>query len=380
MADWVTTMRTLVQQGSAVVTSTELVWVGLPLRRPHVAAHGTETTREVVLVGVSDGDGNVGWGECSALSSPSYTSEFTAGAFDVLSESMVPALMAGQRWVDPNHPMASAGVEAAVIDLALRRSGRSLAAALGATTDRVERCVVITGGDTVDEVLGLVARAVASGAAMVKLKVSPHWDPRILQAVATSWPNLPVAVDANGSIAHDQQLLQTLDGHGVAYIEQPAPAGDDLALSTIAAGLSVPVAIDESVTTALALADSVDRGAASVVNVKPSRVGGLVAALECIEVARSRQVSVFVGGMLETGVGRAAAVALAAAVASDAGLSSLPADLGPSDQYFDSDITDPVVVDSDGRLVVPGGPGIGLAPHRQRLTESCVRRVSFGGP
>lgn len=380
MADWVTTMRTLAQQGSAVVTSAELVWVGLPLRRPHVAAHGTETTRGVVLVGVFDDDGNVGWGECSALSSPSYTREYTAGAFDVLSGSMVPALVAGQRWADPNHPMASAGVEAAVIDLALRRSGRSLAAALGATTDRVERCVVITGGDTVDEVLGLVARAVASGAAMVKLKVSPQWDSRILQAVATSWPNLPVAVDANGSIAQDQQLLQTLDGHGVAYIEQPAPADDDLALSAIAAGLSVPVAIDESVTTALALADSVDRGAASVVNVKPSRVGGLVAALECIEVARSRQVAVFVGGMLETGVGRATAVALAAAVASDPGLSSLPTDLGPSDQYFDSDITDPVVVDGDGRLVVPSGPGIGLAPHRQRLTEAGVRRVTIGGP
>lgn len=379
MTDPMTSLRTLASDGAAAVTTAEIVWVALPLHRPHVAAHGTETAREVVLVGVVDSDGLWGWGECSALSSPTYTDEFTAGAFDILTGSLVPALMAGQRWADPGHPMASAAVEAAVVDLALRRSGRNLATTLGATTDRVGRCAVITGADTVPDVLAMVAAAVDGGAVMVKLKVAPGWNPGLLAAVAASWPDLPVAVDANGSIADDAQLLAALDRHGVSYIEQPAPAGADELQQTVTAGLSVPVALDESVTTAAVLDDLLARGAATVVNIKPSRVGGLLAALECVEVAREHNATVFVGGMLETGIGRATAAALAATIASDPGVVSLPTDLGPSDQYFATDITDAVVVDDDGQLVVPGGPGIGRVPHPDRLDECCVRRTTVGG-
>lgn len=379
MTDRVTSLRMLASDGAAAVTAVDVIWIALPLRTPHVAAHGTETGREVVLVGVVDRDGVWGWGECSALSSPTYTDEYTAGAFEVLAGSIVPALVAGQQWADPNHPMASAAVEAAVLDLALRRSGRSLSDALGATTDGVRRCAVITGADTVSDVLERVASAVDGGVAMVKLKVAPGWDPGLLDAVAATWPRLAVAVDANGSIANEPELLAALDAHGVAYIEQPAPVDDVQMLHVVAAGLSVPVALDESVTTAPALESLLDRGAATVVNIKPSRVGGLISALECAEVARSHDAAVFVGGMLETGIGRASAVALAAAMASDPGVTSLPTDLGPSAQYFTTDITDAVAIDAGGHLMVPDGPGIGLVPHADRVDNCCVRRMAVGG-
>jgi o-succinylbenzoate synthase len=219
----------------------------------------------------------------------------------------------------------------------------------------------------------------ASGAEMVKLKVAPGWDPGIVAAISATWPGFAVAVDANGSIAHQPQLLSSLDVNGVAYIEQPAPAGDDDALVALAAQLSVPVALDESATTASVLDGLLARGAGRIVNVKPSRVGGLVAALECVRTARTHDAAVFVGGMLETGVGRAAALALAAAVASDPGVVHLPTDLGPSAQYFDVDITDPVVVDDHGLLLVPDGPGIGVQPDHDRLADTCVERVTVGG-
>jgi len=379
MTDPVTSLRALAVAGAAAARTVELVWVALDLRVPHVAAHGTESVREVVLVGVADADGVRGWGECSALSSPTYTSEFTAGAFDVLAGSMAPALLAGRHWADPVHPMATAAVEAGLIDLALRRSGGGLAPSMGATTDRVGRCVVVAGSGGVGEVLPRVADAVSTGASMVKLKVFPGWDPGILDAIADHWPSVAVAVDANGSIADQPHLLSSLDRHGVAYIEQPAPAGDDLVLADISAGLSVPVAVDESATTASTVRELLAGGAGTVVNIKPSRVGGLVSAMECVEVARSLGASVFVGGMLETGIGRAASLAVAAAVASIPGLSHLPTDLGPSRQYFRRDITDPVVVDDHGLLVVPHGPGMGVSPHTDRLAECCVQRTTVGG-
>ena len=78
----------------------------------------------------------------------------------------------------------------------------------------------------------------------------------------------------------------------------------------------------------------------------------------------------FVGGMLELGVGRATAAAVAALAAC-----SLPTDLGPSARYVADDVTDPVLTDGDGRLVVPAGPGLGVEVRADRLaavTLDCV--------
>jgi O-succinylbenzoate synthase len=84
---------------------------------------------------------------------------------------------------------------------------------------------------------------------------------------------------------------------------------------------------------------------------------------------------VFVGGLLETGVGRAVAAALAAGIVAGNPGETLPCDLGPSSQYFDDDVTDPVVVDGAGDLVVPTGPGIGVVPRADRLGAVTVARV-----
>jgi O-succinylbenzoate synthase len=132
--------------------------------------------------------------------------------------------------------------------------------------------------------------------------------------------------------------------------------------------LRTPVCLDESITSARAAADAIALGACSVVNIKAGRVGGYLEARRVHDVCAAHGVPVWCGGMLETGLGRAANVALAAAPNF-----TLPGDISASDRYFVQDITTPFVLE-DGRLRVPTGPGLGVAPLADVL-ESVTTSV-----
>ncbi len=365
------------------VTETELVRVRLPLVRPHRAAHGTEAERDVVLVRVTLADGVVGWGECSALSRPTYTAEHTAGAWLVLAQELLPAVVAGRTAAVVGHPLAKAAVEAAITDALLRRAGRSLVETFAAAMARegdgpgpapvqaVPVTVVVGRGESVDDVVGAVARARSAGAALVKCKVTP--DPADLAAVAevrATWPDLALAVDWNQSA--DVAALAALADLDLAYVEQPGPADDLVTCARLAERAGAPVALDESIDGIGTLSTAVALRSGSVLNLKPARVGGLAVALDLLAAARAAGWDVLVGGMLETGVGRAAALAVAAQPDM-----AFPTDLGPSKRYFERDVTAPVDVDADGRVVVPDGPGIGRTVDAGAVEAFTVERATF---
>jgi O-succinylbenzoate synthase len=121
------------------------------------------------------------------------------------------------------------------------------------------------------------------------------------------------------------------------------------------------------------VAAALELGAMGVASVKPARLGGLAAAADVLASCARRGVPAFCGGMLELGVGRAAAAAVAALEAC-----SLPTDLGPSSQYVERDVAGPVDVDEDGRLVVPAGPGLGATPDRARLRAVSEAVLELG--
>lgn len=357
------------------VVEVELVRVRMPLRRAHVGAHVAEDERDVVLVRVALEDGTDGWGECSALSRPTYTSEHTAGAWCVLRDELVPARLADRPSAVVGHPMAAAAIEGAELDARLRLAGRPLAVHLAnrhadghdpAPAVAVAAVAGLTASR--DELLAVVAAHVAEGVALVKLKVTPL--PTHLDAVAEvrrTWPELRLAVDFNGTA--DLAAMGALAGLDLAYVEQPAPAEALVHSALFATRTDVPIALDESITGSGALASAVALRAGAVVNVKPARLGGAAAAAALVAEAADAGLGVFVGGMLETGVGRAAAAAVAALPGC-----TLPTDLGPSSRYFDPDLTEPIELDDSGRLVVPTGPGTGRRPDRDRLDAVAVER------
>lgn len=358
--------------GADQVSEVVLRRVRLPLRQPLRSAHGVESVRELVVVEIRDQEGVSGYGECSTLARPTYTSEYTNGAWLVLRDHLAPAAIAGEPSGVVGHPMAAAAMEMALSDLKLRRVGRSLvdrvASRLGAPRLVLPRCSVIGRGE-VGEVLAAVAEQVDAGVAAVKVKVTPRrQDMEVVRAVRAAFPSLSLAVDGNGSL--DQRSVSMLAELDLSYVEQPAPADDLVASAKFQNSIDTPIALDESVTSVAGLNSAAALGAGRVLNVKPARLGGVAAAIDVIQRAVDLDWVVFVGGMLESGVGRAAALAVAASP-----LCQMPTDLGPSNQYFDSDLCQPITVDDRGLIQVPTGLGIGVDVDQEALESATTDMV-----
>jgi O-succinylbenzoate synthase len=349
----------------ARIERVELRRAALPLVAPFRTATVDLTERTVLIVRVW-ADGVQGWGECGALPDPGYTSEYVDGAHRMLRDHLVPRVLdAGA--VDsaslgsvlapvPGHPMAKAALELAVLDAELRAAGVSLATHLGRTHDRVE-CGVSVGRFPVDELLGQVAGYVADGYCRVKLKILPGDDVEPVDAVRARFPDLALWADANGSYSLDELgTLRELDAYGLGLLEQPLPDDDLPGNAAVARGLATPVCLDESLTSAHATEQAIELGACAVVNLKAARVGGMVEAVRAHDICVARGVPVWCGGMLETGIGRAANLALASLPGF-----TLPGDLSASERYFARDvITEPFTLAPDGTMAVPTGPGLGV--------------------
>jgi o-succinylbenzoate synthase len=354
----------------------ELLRVRLPLKRPFTTSFGTSATKECVLVRALAHDGLEGWGECTAMEEPRYSGEWIEGAWLVLRDHLVPAAFAGRPAGIRGHPMAEAALEVALADLELRRTGVSLAAHLGGVRDRVPCGVSLGIEERVDDLIELVGHFVDAGYRRVKLKIEPGRDVDVVRAVRAAFPATPLSVDANAAYTEDVvDPILALDELGLEYVEQPLGEDDLLGHIRLQERLATPICLDETITSATVARGAIELAACRVINVKLGRVGGLTEALRIHEVARSAGVPLWCGGMLETGVGRAANVAMASLPGF-----TLPGDTSASDRYFQEDLTEPFVVERDGTMRVPTGPGIGVVPipdvlDRAFIDRAIVRRI-----
>jgi o-succinylbenzoate synthase len=362
------------------IDAVELRRIEMPLVQPFRASFGTWTHRDVLLVRViasTDGEQTDGWGECVAGTQPLYSSEYTAACEDVVRDHLLPRLFAaGVRRageVAPalaavqGHRMAKAAVEAAVLDAELRLAGTSLADHLGASVDRVPVGVSVGIVPTVAELVDTAGRHLDEGYARIKVKIEPDWDVEPLRALrAAHGDAFGLQADANAAYRpSDIDHLRRLDEFGLLLIEQPFPEDRLVDNADLAEAIDTPVCLDETIVSEAVAADAIRLGAASVINVKPGRVGGHLAGKAIHDVCATAGVPVWHGGMLETGVGRAANLALA-------GLPgfTLPGDISAADRYWRTDIvTEPAVLEADGTIRIPDRPGIGVDVDLDLLTS-----------
>jgi O-succinylbenzoate synthase len=349
------------------LTGVELRRIEMPLVAPFRTSFGTETVRDVLLLRAVTGEAE-GWGECVAMSDPLYSSEYVDAAEDVLVRFLIPALAAQERLdavgVAPalaafkGHRMAKAALEMAVLDAELRAQGRPLARELGAVRDRVPCGVSVGIMDSIGQLLDTVEGYLDAGYVRIKLKIEPGWDVEPVRAVRERFgDDVLLQVDANTAYTlADARHLARLDPFGLLLIEQPLDEEDVLGHAELAKVISTPVCLDESITSARSAADAIRLGACRIVNIKPGRVGGYLEARRIHDVCVAHGVPVWCGGMLETGIGRAANVALAALPGF-----TLPGDTSASDRYYRPDVTPPFVL-ADGHLRVPATPGLGVEP------------------
>jgi o-succinylbenzoate synthase len=350
----------------------ELVRVRLPLLRPFTTSFGTSSVKDAILVRALGPDGAEGWGECVAMEAPLYSGEWNDGTWLVLRDYLAPAALSGSGAGIRGHPMASAALEAALLDLRLRRQGSSLAGHLGGTRERVECGVSLGLEDDLHDLVAEVTRFVEAGYQRVKLKIEPGRDVEVVRAVREAFPEIPLTVDANAAYTlEDWKVFEVLDAFALGYVEQPLGEDDLLGHARLQERIATPVCLDESITSTAVARGAVEIGACRIINVKVGRVGGLAESRRIHDWALGAEVPLWCGGMLETGIGRAINVA----VASLPGF-TLPGDTSASDRYFERDLTPPFVVDPDGTMAVPTGPGIGVEPLPEILEEITVDRLT----
>jgi len=384
-----------------------LYHIRLPYVTPFQTSRWTETARECVLVRL-DAEGLTAWGECGANQQSAYSYETTRTNWLMLEDFLVPELiqLVGQTFSLPSdsvaeeqteslpykipleiqawrqaaeaavtgHPMAKAGVEMALWDLIGQRQGRSLQQMVGGTRPEVAVGVSVGIQTGPQKLLEVVEGYLAQGYARIKLKIRPGRDLDETAAVRQAYPDLLLQVDGNSAYRlEDAPRLRRLDDFGLLLIEQPLGADDIFDHARLQPQLKTPLCLDESILSVSHARWALELGACRVINIKPARVGGIAEALALHDYCRGRGAPVWMGGMLETGIGRAANAALASLPGF-----TLPGDISASSRYFAEDLVeDPFILNPNSTLTVPTGPGLGVKVQEDAVEKVTLRKEVF---
>lgn len=376
------------------VERVELRLIQMPLVAPFETSFGVETAEEHIIVRV-DGAGITGWGECVASAGPWYSYETNQTAWHILRDFLIPQVLEAE-WSTPQefprrvarvrgHNMAKAGLEAALWDWMAKARNKSLAVYLAEARDahadkspvptpvreRIPVGVSVGLQPTTDKLIEQVATYLEEGYARIKIKIKPGRDIELVRALRAHFPNVRLQVDANSAYTlADVPLLRALDEYNLTLIEQPLAHDDLYQHSRLQRELRTPLCLDESIHSAADAQAALALGACRIINIKPGRVGGFTEALRIHDLCAELGVPVWCGGMLESGIGRAGNVALAALPNF-----TLPGDLSASRRYYREDVVEPEFeIERDGTMRVPQGIGIGVEVNLSKLEQVTLQR------
>jgi O-succinylbenzoate synthase len=313
----------------------EIREIRLPLVHFFETSFGRTTERRIVLVRV-DAEGLTGWGEVTCGEEPFYSYETPETAWHILRDFLIPWSLE-REWAAASelahrfmpirgHNMAKAAIENALWDIESQMKGVPLWQHLGGTLDEIPCGVSIGIQNTVEGLLEKIQRELDAGYQRIKVKIKPGWDLDVLDRVRHKFPRIALMADANSAYTlADLPLLKSLDRFYLMMIEQPLGWEDLIDHAKLQREIATPICLDESIHGAEDARKAIEIGAGKIINVKLGRVGGHTEARRVEEVCRSRNVPVWCGGMLESGIGRAHNIAMSPpAGATGARTSSLP--------------------------------------------------------
>ncbi len=351
----------------------------LTLLNPFTTSFGTQTERTGYIFRLSAG-GVTAYSECVTSEEPFYSYEDNYTALHIITDylsSMItdfpdPAAFLERCSMIKGHNMAKAAIEMLLWDFHCRREGVSLSSRLGRGRGYANVGVSI-GMEDIPAMISKVSSAVDAGYRRIKVKIKRGMEQSIVAAVRDSFPEVPLSVDANTDYRlKDSETLGKLDRYNLEYIEQPLGHDDLLDHAKLAAQLSTPICLDESITDSSRAEQAFDIGACTVINIKPGRVAGLTESVLIARICRERGGHCWVGGMLETGIGRAFNISLAGMEDVD-----YPGDTSPNGRYFARDVvTNPFTMDS-GRIVPNAGPGTGTVVDEDFLSSVTGQKLTI---
>ena len=367
-----------------IINAVELREIRLPLVHFFETSFGRTTRRRIVLARVIDRDGAEGWGECTAGEEPFYSDEWTDSAWSTLQTFLAPMIIGKtiERAADVfslmnpvrGHRMAKATLETACWDLEAKRAGIPLWKHLGGVRREIACGVSIGIQDSPEALLEKIEREISAGYQRIKIKIKPRWDVWILEQVRARFPRIALMADANSAYTlSDVPLLRSMDEFDLMMIEQPLAHDDIIDHAELQRHIRTPVCLDESIHSHADARHAIDLGACRIINIKLGRVGGHGEAQRVEQICRRRDVPVWCGGMLESGVGRAHNIAMSTLEGF-----TLPGDVSASARYWDEDIIEPpVTVTTRGTIVAPTAPGLGYDINLARVDALTVRKETI---
>ena len=354
--------------------------IRMPLVTPFETSFGRLTNRRMLIV-EADVDGVSGWGESVAGEGPFYAPETVETAWHILRDFIWPILKdreldsASEVWdlLSPirGHHMAKGAIESAVWDAEARQKDLPLWKLLGGMRNEIPCGVSIGIKETLDDLVLSVERELDAGYQRIKIKIKPGMDIEPVEQLRQRFPRIRLMVDANSAYRlEDAPHLKRLDAYHLMMIEQPLGWDDLYSHAELQRKLDTPLCLDECIHTEEHARAAIELRACRIINIKLGRVGGYTPARRIHDLCQSKQIPVWCGGMLESGIGRAHNIAL-----STLENFFLPGDVTASRRYWIEDVIDPeVAVTPQGTIRVPAGPGIGYAPRLDRIEKLAARK------
>ena len=360
-----------------------LYLLSMKLVSPFETSFGKTIDRPCILVRVKS-EGIEGWGEVVAGEGPWYSYETVDTAWYILENFAIPLIL-GKELSKPSevnvllsrirgHPMAKAGLEMAVWDLYAKSIKKPLYRVLGGVRTKIESGVSIGIQKDIDTLIKIIGKYLEEGYRRIKIKIKPEWDVNVLKRVREEYPEIPLQVDANAAYSlEDLPLLKQLDNYNLLMIEQPLAYDDLVDHAELQRVLKTPICLDESITSISDVKCAIKLGSCKVINIKPGRVGGHYNSLQIHNLCAMNRIANWIGGMLETGVGRAHLVALAT-------LPNVkyPNDISASKRYYEEDIVEPPFeINKDGTMNVPRDHGIGVEVLEDKIRKYIKKTKTF---
>ncbi len=348
--------------------------VSLKLKNPFTTSFGTAYSRNAIIFQMEK-DGIVAYSEAVTDIDPDYSYENNDSTIYMVKNYF-------SNFLDPfpsieeflersrkikGYNMARASIEMLLWDYYSKISNKPLYKFLGDSKGYADVGISIGMNDT-KLMLEKIGQALNLGYKRIKVKIKKGKEIEILSNIRDVYPDIPLTADANSDYTiKDLDLLKKIDKFNLIYIEQPLQFDDLIDHAKLRREISTPICLDESITSPEKARKAFEIGAADVINIKPGRVGGLKNSLEIAKIARENNGHVWIGGMLETGIGRSFNISIASH-----SLIDYPGDTSPNSKYFERDIVKRTFEMKNGVIFPFDDPGIGTFLDHEFLISRIV--------
>ena len=346
----------------------------IPLISPFTTSFGTDVNKDVYVFTLEH-NGITAYSESVTDENPFYGSEDNYTVIHIVQKYLAqivkdlpePQEFNKKTMFIKGNNMAKASMEMLLYDYHAKVKEKPLVEYIGKSRGYANVGISL-GMDDINVTLKKIQDALNRGYKRIKVKIMKGKETQILGAVRDQFPDIILSADANSDYTEkDFGLIKKIDRYDLIYLEQPLYHDDIIYHSRLAKEISTPLCLDESITSPEKAQKAFEMEACSVINIKEGRLGGIGNSIKVMDIVKNFKGHVWIGGMLETGIGRSFNVSMASLSDID-----YPGDTSPNDKYFTHDIVKNPFTMENGTIKPNMGYGIGVEISEEYLKKYTV--------